>query len=218
MASSDRVFTLFPLLPPELRLLIFTFALPSPRDFYFYPPKRWFTRLHDAETKQRLRSSTFPYPGLFCVNTESRQLALRHYQLYYLRIVPKDIRSREWTVWVKDPDAEGGIVAGIYWDSERDMALYSKLHGSLSLPIKPHPLPVKNVCLFPSTTADWQKNVQRGDTEKMMASNYLKDVQCEFPEMKRLYGVDFCGVITFLADVEDLPDVSESSESSKPCT
>jgi len=208
MASPDRKFTLFPLLPPELRLLIFTFALPSPRDFYFYPPDGYFNRLNRATLKE-FTSNTFLYPGLFCVNTEARQLALRHYQLYYLRTIPKDILSKRWTVWVDDPVAEGGQVAGIYWDAERDMALYSECHGTLRLPVEPQPLPVKNVCLAAEEAAKWKDILQTGDRHRILA--FLGNVKREFPEAKRIYGIEKLKP-EFLADEKDLPRIIESSK------
>lgn len=88
MPSPPKTFTLFPLLPTEIRLMIFSYALPSPR----------MIKTGILEEKELLYGEIpslrnppfeivhvqgpFPQPGLLGINVEARQLALKHYKTY----------------------------------------------------------------------------------------------------------------------------------------
>lgn len=111
MAEAERTFTLFPLLPPELRLLIYSFALPSSRLIYPFQllyvveqlrlPACTCSEKHEREDGHHcrkdnrfehnynmrqcalpIRTDPFWYPGILAVNTEAREFALKHYEVY----------------------------------------------------------------------------------------------------------------------------------------
>jgi hypothetical protein len=72
--KSSPTFTLFPKLPTELRLKIWKYALPGPRAIRVQ--RAWST------LSRRIRAVAKP-PAVLQINSESRQLALRFYEVSF---------------------------------------------------------------------------------------------------------------------------------------
>lgn len=87
--KSSPAFTLFPKLPTELRLQIWKYALPGPR--VIRVKKNWKMFLPG-----RIRAAAKP-PAILQTNSESRQLAMRFYELSFNSAIkgrPIDINYR----------------------------------------------------------------------------------------------------------------------------
>ncbi|CZT50555.1 uncharacterized protein RSE6_11563 [Rhynchosporium secalis] len=89
------VFTLFPALPPELRLMIWKFALPGPRVIALLTREETTTSNPNRNTSWKFyddfKSPASSNPVLLHVNQESRALVLSNYQLTFDKLLCRPI-------------------------------------------------------------------------------------------------------------------------------
>ena len=81
-AGPQSRFTLFPILPGELRLKIWEFALPGPRVVKIKAPQLLASGSRQAASALDFTSAC-AVPALLHVNAEARAVALRHYELSF---------------------------------------------------------------------------------------------------------------------------------------
>lgn len=177
-------FPLFPLLPPELRLQIYAFALPSPRLFHFHGSPQSADPDTDTDSS---KASYFLFPGLLHVCTESRILALKYYKKcneadWYEGSITRPrfefngdgTNTQPNEEGVEEEEDEGSRY--FYFAPSLDIAIFS---GSVFSRQTPKP-GVKNICLAQG------QMLQMGGSD--MARNMcFRKIRDAFPDAVRMY-------------------------------
>lgn len=161
---ANQTFVLFHRLPAELRLLIYSYALPSPRLVEIGSIKegeQYVEGTEDnevrfaAEEKRPKDYGPFPYPGLLAVSHEAREFCLKNYQ---------KVNNFPCTIYTPR-----------YFDFGRDMFVFQQHNFTSDYGL------VQNLFVNNAPDADLEDSLWCGDTD-----TWEETIRC-YPNLRVIY-------------------------------